>query len=82
MKKKDQLETQPIGNPDGQFAVHDTQRLETITGISTSRIETKNKGGPYYYSFFKVKDQEPEIPVIFKTKPDLKKGSQVQLTGN
>ena len=28
MKEKDQLETQPIGNPDGQFAVHDTQRLK------------------------------------------------------
>jgi len=57
--------------------------LIKIQGILTSRIETKNKENQsYYYGFFKVKDQEPEIPVIFKTKPDLTKGSQVQLTGN
>ena len=55
--------------------------LIKIQGVLTSRIETKNKGEPYYYGFFKVKDQEPEIPVIFKTKPDLTKGSQVSLTG-
>jgi len=54
-----------------------------IQGILTSRIETKNKENqPYYYGFFKLKDQEPEIPVIFKTKPDLTKGSQVLLQGN
>ena len=84
MKEKDPLETQPIVKNDGQFAVPDPQRLkETITGILTSRIETKNKKDEiYYYGFFKVKDQEPEIPVIFKTKPTIPKGSQVQLTGN
>jgi len=53
-----------------------------IQGVLTSRIETKNKGEPYYYGFFKIKNHEGEFPVIFKTKPDLKKGSQVQLTDN
>jgi len=58
------------------------KKMVKITGILTSRIETKNKSEPYYYGFFKLKDQEPEIPVIFKTKPDLTKGSQVLLQGN
>ena len=54
-----------------------------IKGVLTSRIETKNKSEPYYYGFFKVKDQEPEIPVIFKKeKPTIPKGSQVLLQGN
>jgi len=54
-----------------------------IQGILTSRIETKDKENqPYHYGFFKVKDQEPEIPVIFKTKPAISKGSQVLLQGN
>ena len=56
--------------------------LIKIQGILTSRIETKNKDETYYYGFFKLKDQEPEIPVIFKTKPAISKGSQVELTGN
>ena len=56
--------------------------LIKITGKLTSRIETRNKGELYYYGFFKLENQEQEIPVIFKTKPDLKKGSQVELTGN
>jgi len=58
------------------------KKMVKITGILTSRVETRNKGEPYYYGFFKIKDQEPEIPVIFKTKPDLTKGSQVLLQGN
>ena len=54
-----------------------------IKGILTSRIETKNKENqPYYYGFFKFEGKEPEIPVIFKAKPDLTKGSQVLLEGN
>jgi hypothetical protein len=65
----------------GQFAVHETQRL-IIKGILTSRIEKRIKDKEtYYYGFFHLEGQEPEIPVIFKTKPDLVKGSQVQLTG-
>jgi len=39
--------------------------LIKIQGILTSRIETKDKENqPYYYGFFKIKDQEAEIPVI------------------
>ena len=61
----------------GQFAVHETQRL-IIKGILTSRIETRSD---YYYDFFKLENQNQDIPVVFKTKPDLVKGSQVELTG-
>jgi len=57
--------------------------LKVIKGVLTSRIETKNKNGETYaYGFFQIEGQSPEIPVIFKTKPNLVKGSQVQLTGN
>jgi len=56
--------------------------LIKITGKLTSRIETKNKGELYYYGFFKLESQAGEFPVVFKTKPDLTKGSQVELTGN
>src|SRR5436305_1836987 len=53
--------------------------LKVIKGFLTSRIETKNKNGETYaYGFFQIEGQEPEIPVIFKTKPDLIKGSQVE----
>jgi hypothetical protein len=55
--------------------------LIKIQGILTSRIERKGTNEPYYYGFFKFPDQNQEIPVIFKTKPDLTKGSQVSLTG-
>jgi hypothetical protein len=61
----------------GQFAVHETQRL-IIKGILTSRIETRSD---YYYGFFKLENQNQDIPVVFKTKPNLVKGSQVELTG-
>ncbi len=54
-----------------------------ITGILTSRIETRQKENqPYYYGFFKLENQAGEFPIVFKTKPTLTKGSQVQLTGN
>jgi hypothetical protein len=56
--------------------------LIKIQGILTSRIETKNKGETYYYGFFKLENQKGEFPVVFKTKPAISKGSQVQLTGN
>ena len=53
--------------------------METkIQGLLTSRIETRSD---YYYGFFKLENQNQDTPVIFKTKPDLVKGSQVQLTG-
>jgi len=65
----------------GQFAVHETQRL-IIKGTLTSRIEKREKNQEtYYYGFFKLENQEPEIPVIFKTKPTILAGSQVELTG-
>ena len=53
-----------------------------IKGISTSRIERKGTNEPYYYGFFKLENQKGEFPVVFKTKPDLTKGSQVLLEGN
>jgi len=65
-KTKNRTETQPKNEP-------------IITGILTSRIETRPDY--YHYGFFKIPDQELDVPVIFKTKPDLVKGSQVKLTG-
>jgi len=46
--------------------VHPVNRNEQkIQGVLTSRIETKDKENkPYYYGFFKIKDQNQEIPVI------------------
>ena len=56
---------------------------QTIKGILTSRIETRQKENKsYYYGFFKLENQVGEYPVVFKSKPDLIKGSQVELTGN
>jgi len=62
-----------------------------ITGKLTSRIETRHKESEtYHYGFFKLIPSacdgcdlpRQEIPVVFKTKPTLTKGSQVQLLGN
>jgi hypothetical protein len=55
----------------------------TLQGLLTSRIELRgqNTGEPYYYAFFKIPVQEQDVPVIFKEKPNLAKGSQLQLTG-
>ena len=59
------------------------QKMVKIQGILTSRIEIKNKENqPYYYGFFKLESQAGEFPVVFKTKPNLKKASQVLLQGN
>src|SRR6266487_6366435 len=56
---------------------------QTIKGILTFRIETRQKENqPYYYGFFKLENQVGEYPVVFKSKPDLTKGNQVELTGN
>jgi len=71
----------------GEFQSDSKQELPNktikIRGVLTSRIETKDKENqPYYYGFFKLENQEGEFPVVFKAKPDLKKGSQVELTGN
>jgi hypothetical protein len=58
--------------------------LTKIQGLLTSRIETrhdKTTNEPYYYGFFKLNDQNQEIPVIFKEKPNLTKGSSAELTG-
>jgi ERF superfamily len=71
----------------GQFAVHETQRLNQVTlqGTLTSRIETKQDttGEPYYYGFLQIEAQKEDIPVIFKkAKPTILKGSQVQLIGH
>ena len=80
----------PEGMPNGtagEFQSDSKQELPNktikIRGVLTSRIETKDKENqPYYYGFFKLENQEGEFPVVFKAKPDLKKGSQVELTGN
>jgi hypothetical protein len=55
------------------------KELATITGILTSRIETKKD---YYYGFFKLANQNQEIPVIFKGgKPPLAQSTKVELAG-
>jgi len=52
-------------NAESSHATSQEQKMVKITGTLTSRIETKNKENkPYYYGFFKIKDQQPEIPVI------------------
>ena len=57
--------------------------LIKITGILTSHLETRQKNNqPYYYGFFKLENQVGEFPVVFKTKPNLTKGNQVELIGN
>ena len=71
----------------GEFQSDSKQELLNktiiIKGILTSRIETRQKENkPYHYGFFKLENQAGEFPVVFKTKPALTKGSQVQLTGN
>jgi hypothetical protein len=49
-------------------AYPEKQNKQIITGILTSRIETKNKNGEnYHYGFFQIAEQEKEIPVIFKS---------------
>ena len=56
---------------------------QIIKGILTSRLETRQKNNqPYYYGFFKLENQVGEFPVVFKTKPNLTKGNQVELIGN
>ena len=57
---------------------HRDKELAKITGILTCRVSIRED---YYYGFFKIPDQELDVPVIFKTKPELVKGSQVQLKG-
>jgi hypothetical protein len=57
--------------------------LIKIQGLLTSRIEIREKNNQlYYYGFFQIANQNQEIPVVFKTKPEIPKGSQVELTGN
>jgi hypothetical protein len=58
-----------------------TEKAIIIKGTLTSRIEKRSSPETYYYGFFKLNDQNPEIPVIFKEKPNLAKGSQALLTG-
>ena len=70
-------------NVESRNAASQEQKMVKITGTLTSRIETRDKENqPYYYGFFKLESQAGEFPVVFKTKPDLKKGSQVLLQGN
>ncbi|CAH1759627.1 2911_t:CDS:2 [Entrophospora sp. SA101] len=50
-----------------------------IQGTLTSRIETRNKDKEtYYYGFFQIANQNQEIPIVFKTKPEIPKGSQLE----
>ena len=54
-----------------------------LPGILASRIEKKVQNSQvYYYGFFGMEGYEFEVPVVFKTKPNLEKGSQVELIGN
>src|SRR6185369_14584297 len=55
-----------------------------LQGLLTSRIELRQDkltNEPYYYGFFKVEGQDQDIPIIFKEKPNLTKGTPLQLTG-
>ncbi|CAH1762102.1 3382_t:CDS:2 [Entrophospora sp. SA101] len=61
--------------------VQPINRKEQITGILTSRIETKRDKVPnktYHYGFFKLETQNQEIPVVFKEKPEIPKGSKLE----
>jgi hypothetical protein len=58
------------------------EKNEPIQGILTSRIEKREKNNEtYYYGFFKLKNQEQEIPVVFREKPPLAQGSELRLEG-
>jgi hypothetical protein len=90
-KEKIQLSPEHFGNPDGQFAVPDPQRLNPIKiqGVLTSRIEKRGQEHqePYYYGFFKIPQQAQEIPVVFKDekgtyKPTIPKGGMAELMGD
>jgi hypothetical protein len=80
---KEKLTSQFVGTGKTNNRIGITQpnqnELKVIKGILTSRIETRPDY--YYYGFFKIPEQALDVPVIFKTKPDLVKGSQVELTG-
>ena len=71
------------GNAVPPSVISEKNNKTILTGTLTSRIETKHKNQEtYYYGFFHLEGQEPEVPVIFKGgKPILEKGSQVKLTG-
>jgi len=77
-------------NAESRNAASPEKKMVKIQGILTSRIETKQERDTkqtYHYGFFKIPNQEPEIPVIFKDeegpyKPTIPKGSQVLLEGN
>ena len=46
-----------------------------IQGTLTSRIETRHDKiawETYHYGFFQIPGQNQEIPVVFKSKPDLR----------
>jgi len=60
-------------------------RLVKIQGLLTSRIEKREKGSEiYYYGFFKIENQNQEVPVIFKGegKPNISFGTLVELEGS
>lgn len=83
---KEKLTSQFVGTGQTKNRTGITQpnqnELKVIKGILTSRIEKRIKDKEtYYYGFFHLEGQNQEIPVIFKTKPSLEKGSRVQLTG-
>jgi len=66
------------------------KKVVKIQGTLTSRIETRHDNiarETYHYGFFQFPNLEQEIPVIFKDKkgpykPNIPKGSQVELMGN
>jgi hypothetical protein len=58
--------------------------LITITGTLTSSplLRGENTPEPYYYAFIRLKGQNIDLPVIFKTEPNLKKGTALAITGH
>ena len=84
MNEQKTQEAMPNGTA-GEFQSDSKQALlnkTIIKGTLTSRIETRDKDNQsYYYGFFKLENQVGEYPVVFKEKPEIPKGSEVELTG-
>jgi hypothetical protein len=73
---KENLKITPIGANNSGVPVANSQsyqqpnntELVKIRGILTSRIEVKPSSDIPAYGFFKIDNQEQEIPVIFRIK--------------
>ena len=82
MQRKENLT--PTGENKGVSVANSNfnSNLIKITGILTSRIETKPSSDIPAYGFFKIDNQETEIPVIFRIKDPIKSKFHDDLTTN